>query len=698
MAKSYKIFIWKKAPAIRVLVPVVLGIILEYYLKLPVTSIVPVLSVLAFAFVAFSLLPLSYRFKYMLIGGVILTLLMLTLGGLLLWNKDVRNHPNWYAHRAASSSYLIATIKEPIVEKDKSYKALATVNAVVTNDSVYNTRGKILLYFSKDSFSSVINYGDKIIIKKDLQAIKNSGNPAAFDYKSYCSRQQIFYQCYLLKSDWLLLNEKENNVYDKIIFTTRAYIIKVIDTYIKGSDEASVAKALLIGYKADLDKDLVQAYSNAGVIHIIVIAGLHLGLIYALLFWLTGKISFIKNSNAVRFAIILTGIWFFALLTGAAPPVMRAAVMFTFIAVGNTINKKGSVYNSLAASAFLLLCIDPYALWDAGFQLSYLAVTSIAICYRHIYRWLYVKTWLAKKIWEIVAVSLAAQVLTLPALLYYFHQMPLLFIFSNIIAIPLAIFSLYGSVLLICVSFISSIALYIGKALTASIWLLNHSILFINNIPFSVWRGFSLSITQTFLLYIIFISFLYWILKKNMLAFKLAIACGLALALMIAFDKWNFSHQRKIIVYTIPSHKAIDFIDGNKYHFVGDSALIADGLLKNFNVKPSRIFYRLNDEEAKDFHLFQKDNFLEFYNKKIVVIDTVKNYAPLNNKIHVDYIIISKNPKLYIPKLAAVFNCDLYIFDASNPFWKIEKWKKDCEDLHLRFYSVPEQGAFVTDL
>ena len=74
------------------------------------------------------------------------------------------------------------------------------------------------------------------------------------------------------------------------------------------------------------------------------------------------------------------------------------------------------------------------------------------------------------------------------------------------------------------------------------------------------------------------------------------------------------------------------------------------------------------------------------------------SYAVPAQKINIDYIIISKNPKLFIPKLAEVFNAGIYVFDASNPMWKIEKWKKDCEELHLRFHSVPEQGAFVTDL
>jgi competence protein ComEC len=80
------------------------------------------------------------------------------------------------------------------------------------------------------------------------------------------------------------------------------------------------------------------------------------------------------------------------------------------------------------------------------------------------------------------------------------------------------------------------------------------------------------------------------------------------------------------------------------------------------------------------------------------MIDTGLIYKPRGEKMQVDYIIISKNPKIIIGDLANAFNCSLYIFDASNSLWKIGKWKKGCEELHLRFYSVPEQGAFVTDL
>src|SRR5258708_35052871 len=132
----------------------------------------------------------------------------------------------------------IASISERTVEKNKSYKALGVVDAIIMKDSVYHVTGKLLLYFSKDSVSNTIVYGNRIIIKKELQEIKNSGNPAAFDYKRYCAFQQIFHQCYLKKSDWVLLKEKKVSTYHKIIFKTRDFIISVIDKYITENDES----------------------------------------------------------------------------------------------------------------------------------------------------------------------------------------------------------------------------------------------------------------------------------------------------------------------------------------------------------------------------------------------------------------------------------------------------------------------------
>jgi competence protein ComEC len=166
----------------------------------------------------------------------------------------------------------------------------------------------------------------------------------------------------------------------------------------------------------------------------------------------------------------------------------------------------------------------------------------------------------------------------------------------------------------------------------------------------------------------------------------------------MGYTKLKRLNQEKLIVYNVPQHQSIDIISGNTYKFIGDSVLLADGMLQNFHLKPGRVLLQLNKRVDSLPALYQRGNFYQLNDKKVLLINNSIVFQPAVQKINVDYIIISKNPKLYIYQLAQVFNCSQFIFDSTNPLWKIAKWKKDCEALHLRCYSVPEHGAFVVDL
>ena len=296
------------------------------------------------------------------------------------------------------------------------------------------------------------------------------------------------------------------------------------------------------------------------------------------------------------------------------------------------------------------------------------------------------------------SVSIAAQVFTIPVCFYYFHQLPLLFLVANLIAIPLATVALWGCIALIAVSPVAILSVYFGKAVTVFLWLMNHSVLLINALPFVLWNDVSISILGAILLYIIFISFICWLMKKNVFAFKFGLVSALVFSFIIFADRWNSSRQKKMIVYNVPMHSAIDFVNGNKYHLIGDNSLLEDKLLQNFNLKPARISFMANNKANSTNAVFNQNNFYNFYDKRILIVDTSISYLPLSQKIKLDYIIISKNAKIKIAELAQTFECEKYIFDASNSLWKIDQWKKECEELHLHFHSVSEQGAYVTDL
>ena len=696
----HRLPVWKTAPFLRLLLPLVAGIIVQWYFQISLPVIIVAIISFTFSYLLFYFLPLAVRFKIQTLQGLLLNCVLLGVGLFITWNKDTRHTDDWYGNYYKDSNFIVVRIDEPLVEKTKSYKADGFVEAVMNNNEAVACKGKLLLYFAKDSSVSQLHYGDKILINKNLQQIKNSGNPGAFNYQRYAAFQQTFHNVFLKEKDWELLKDKNVNGFKQFIFTAREKILATLRTNLNaGKDELGIAEALLIGYTNDLDKDLVQAYSNTGVVHIIAISGMHLGLIYIMLVWLFARTPGIKRSKWMQALLILSCLWLFSLLTGGSASVLRSAVMFSFITLGKTIfTKHSSVYNSLAASAFAMLIYNPYYLWDVGFQLSYLAVTGIVIFQKPIYNLVYVKNKWVNKIWEMLAITLAAQILTFPVCIYYFHQFPNLFLITNLIAVPLSTIILFAEIVLVAFSWIPFVGMYLGKITGWLVWLMNKIILWINDFSFAVWDKIPANVASTWLLYAVVIGISVWLINKNKKVLRFSLFALLAFVMQHAYDNWQIKNQQKIIVYNVPQHQAIDFVHGNKYIFHGDSVLLEDGMLQNFHLKPGRIALQLNNRTDSIQSITSYQPFYQFGNKKILIIDRPLVFEPLQQKIDVDIIIISKSPKLYIPQLAAVFNCNQYVVDASNSLWKIGKWKKDCEELHLQLHSIPEKGAFVLDL
>lgn len=696
----HRLPVWKTAPFLRLLLPLVAGIIVQWYFQISLPVIIVAIISFTFSYLLFYFLPLAVRFKIQTLQGLLLNCVLLGVGLFITWNKDTRHTDDWYGNYYKDSNFIVVRIDEPLVEKTKSYKADGFVEAVMNNNEAVACKGKLLLYFAKDSSVSQLHYGDKILINKNLQQIKNSGNPGAFNYQRYAAFQQTFHNVFLKEKDWVLLKDKKVNGFKQFIFTAREKILATLRTNLNaGKDELGIAEALLIGYTNDLDKDLVQAYSNTGVVHIIAISGMHLGLIYIMLVWLFAKTPGIKRSKWMQAVLILSCLWLFSLLTGGSASVLRSAVMFSFITLGKTIfTKHSSVYNSLAASAFAMLIYNPYYLWDVGFQLSYLAVTGIVIFQKPIYNLAYIKNKWVNKIWEMLAITLAAQILTFPVCIYYFHQFPNLFLITNLIAVPLSTLILFAEIALVAFSWIPFVGMYLGKITGWLVWLMNKVILWVNDFSFAVWDKIPANVLSTWLLYAVVVGISTWLINKNKKILRFSLFSLLAFVMLHAYGNWQIKNQQKIIVYNVPQHQAIDFISGNNYIFHGDSVLLEDGMLQNFHLKPGRIALQLNNRTDSIQSITSYQPFYQFGNKRILIIDKPLIFEQLQQKIDVDIIIISKSPKLYIPQLAAVFNCNQYVVDASNSLWKIGKWKKDCEELHLQLHSIPEKGAFVLDL
>ena len=680
------IYWWSKMPMVRVLAGLITGILLQWQADLSFIFLLVLLTSSLAAFLIYFLLPLNSKYQFNYVSGLLVNLVMITGGALICWIHNINNHQHHVLNNPQPGNYVVATLQEPLVEKPNSFKSVADVNVVY--DSVFRpTSGRIIIYFSKDSLPPAIDYGSKIVFKKDLQPIKNSGNPESFDYKRYCFFQGISHQVYLKKDEFTILPGKEINPFRSFIFKCRFWVISLIKKYIPGEREQGLAQALLIGYKDNLDKDLVQSYSNTGVVHVIAISGLHLGLIYSILLLLTKRM---KKLKLPRLLLIVASLWIFSIIAGAQPSVLRSALMFSCIAFGEVISRKGSVYNTLALSAFILLCYNPYWLWDVGFQLSYAAVLSIMLFYKPVYNWFYIPNKAADMIWKMNAVTISAQLLTLPISIFHFHQFPTLFLFSNLVAVPLSSVILIGEIILCAIFFIEPLAHMLGAALHWLIFMMNGFIEKFELIPFAVWRNLSINVLQAILLTGIIIFITTWFLTKKgkMLFFSMAF---LIFFLAIRADSFiAASRQNKLVIYNVPKYTAIDFNYGRETRFFADSGLLSNDFLLNFHVLPSRIHSR--SVNVKHIHL---PTGFEYAGKKIIRIDTSFLFKLNDKKQEIDLVILSKNPRLYIKDLCKAFTIRRLVIDSSVPAWKARLWKKDCDSLDIACFDVAQNGAFV---
>lgn len=696
MSAHFKIYLWKRAPFLRLLIPLIAGILLQNYFPLgrPVIFGFWLMAVLFFAL--FNVFSAWFRYRNAYLRGIVIHLIFISSGAAVMHLDNVQNDSRWFGHSLRPANFLKVTIKKPPEEKAKSVKILAEVTQIISHGKTISTRGSAVLYLKKDLTSLKLQYGNQIVIRNTLKRIKNTGNPGAFDYASYMERRQILYSAYLAAGDYFISAGTHSNWLKKEIFDIQNYVLRQIDRYVGGTRENALVKALLIGYRLHLDQDLLQAYSNAGVVHLVAISGLHLGIIYGLLLFVTMKIPFLKKQSFLRVALVLFCIWLFAVITGASPSVLRAATMFSFISLGSLFRTNTFTYNSLAASAFILLIFDPFILWNAGFQLSYLAVIGIVTLQKRLYSLFYLSNKIIDFFWQIASVSIAAQAFTLPVVLYYFHQFPLLFLFANLILIPLATVVLWGSVFLILISFLPVVAALAGSLINELAGLMNQIVLRISGLSFSVWDMIYIQLHDVFLLFFIMAAFFLWLYYKNSIALMLTLVFTLLLSISFYADGLQKLRQKKLIVYNYPKATAVDFFQGKNFFMKADDRVHQDVGAFRFHVLPSRILHAARHSTQPEI-LHRRDNMFLFGNKTILILDSVHRQMPLE-RVYFDYVILSQNVPVSMSEIYRKLEAGCFIFDSSNSLYKIDRWKKDCEELHLQFHSVPEDGAFITDI
>lgn len=419
--------------------------------------------------------------------------------------------------------------------------------------------GSIMVAIKVSAAASLkLNYGDELIIPSRFSEIKPPDQPSEFDFKSWLATQNIYQQTFMKAPQYLKIKENSGNPVLRFALALRKKQVKRYTDLIKNKEAIALASTLILGYRADLSKETLDIYSKTGTIHALSVSGMHVGLIYMVLNALLSFLNYLKKKELLKLILILPLLWFYALLTGLSPSVLRSVVMLSVFLIAKSSSRPANSYNIIAFSAFCLLVYNPFLLWDVGFQLSFLAVTGLIYLQPKIQQCWYIENKWLHKLWGLMAMSFAAQLFTFPASVYYFHQFPLYFLLSNLfIILPIALLMYLGILLL-----------FPGFDFLAPFfeWLINFTnqgLQWIANLPFASLSGIWIGKMELVWLCSALIFLVMACVHLQKRALFAAIASFLILQSHLTYDQLVAYHQRKIIRFKMPKQQATAYLFSN---------------------------------------------------------------------------------------------------------------------------------------
>ncbi len=549
-------------------------------------------------------------------------------------------------------------------------------------DSVKAT-GKLLLKIERDSGAYSLEIGDFLIARTRIDKLPINRNIYGFDYGDYLKKKNIQGQIFLKKKDY---NVQKSNSFGprKLAERQRLFLKNKLRNTIKDREVVAVTEAMLLGDKSQISRQVLKNYASAGVIHVLAISGLHVGILLWLLNFIYRPLLLFEKGKYIRSILLIISLWAFALLVGMSPSVVRAVTMFSFVGMALYLSHRITVLRSLVSSAFVLLLCDPFFIFDVGFQLSYLAVGCIVVLQPLLVRFWKPRHKVLAWFWNLLTVSLAAQIGVMPLSLYYFHQFPSLFLLSNLVVVPcigvllslglfVLLLSLVGGHFSVLIFFYSQTVLLLNRFIA---WVALQEAYLFENVFFPgvyVWVSYA-----SLILGIVFLK-----TKKRQIIMVFAGSVFFFLLLHRYVKKENRQKEEFVVFYKYKSSLFLRKMKGQLEVFENSkskgSLFLKDYLRENFPVRKVRHL------KIKDFYEFQK--------KKILVIDSM--FSIKWGTRNADVLILKDSPKLNLERLVLKTGAKQVVVDGSNyPFYK-KRWRKTCQKMDVDYHDTSVKGAYV---
>lgn len=688
----------RKFPLLKMLLPYLCGILFSYfYLS---TYLNPLIL---FAF-STSLLVLASLLRFLFpLRGHLPALLSLSVAffllGITLTNLRVcPNHFSEVKKLVQNREFFTLQIIENPTEKEKSFKLI--VQLLSDNDH-HTISKKAVLYLQKCPKSAQLQVGDYLMVHTKFKVFSPPQNPYAFDNQKYMKRKGIYFTAYASSQQWEYLSHASIHPLRTAASKAQHHFSTLFAQNGLQGEEYAVITAVLLGNDDTMEADLKAHFAAAGVSHILCVSGMHVGIIFMIINFLTKPLDYSPRLRFLKAFILLLVIWSYAHITGLAPSVKRAATMFTFVTLGSLLHRPTSIYHSLFASMFILLLINPLLLFEIGFQMSYLAVFGIVLIQPPLTRLWKPKYKVINYLWELATVSVAAQLTTFPLSLFYFGQFPNYFLLSNLSVISLSFLIVMTGIVLLVFSWIPPLSRLIGILLTHEIRLLNQIVKGIESLPGSVTENIAITAPQMMLIYgIITAAFLYF-MKKRFLFKTLALSTFLLLGITFFIDKVKSQNRRELTLYAIDKMCAVECNAGTHGVLLLDSAAQFSPFAYDFNIKNHvRMQHIENEIISLDTSLYvcqnlvKQSHFLRFDTHTVFFLSGREWLYPMPEPVQVDVLCIQHNPRIPMCKLLQTFRFRTLLIDGTNSPYYEQRWIDSCQVYHIPCHSTRRDGYF----
>lgn len=468
--------VWRKIPAVRFTLLFATGIVAGFHATWPL--LYPALVFVGFLII---LLVPGLRHKNRLFGIVLLILVFLM--GWIRVQFPMQLRPGNDLRLAAQSRTpvtLEGCICAPVDQRSDRCIFPLRVDSVWISEERFDVHGitSVVLYDS----GCALEQGDRVVARGTLRIPGGARNPGGFDYRAYLAARGIHSQFIVNdKSQVLVLAQDQDGwLNSHLLRPSRNYILALTARVLTGR-EKSLLDGLILGVRGGMDEELQEHFRDVGVIHVLAVSGLHVGFVAAFL-WLL--IHLLRIPHQARLPILWPALFFYALLTGAQPPVVRAAIMAALLCAAPFLQRRVSTINLLAVAALIILLRGPLDLFNVGFQLSFAATAGIVLLYERLTGLFKVATtrWqeqghpLRIRLLQLALVSAAAQLATLPLTAFYFNRIPIWALPANLLVVPLVSVIVFIGFIAI---FAGAIWMPLGALFLQCDWLLLKGLLFL---------------------------------------------------------------------------------------------------------------------------------------------------------------------------------------------------------------------------